>query len=73
MYVQNRSNCGDSWLPDLEDQINDKNTSSSDNSDLLEDKLNQTDNGVTSDTLANLPDALGNIIGKLDLYFKRRF
>ena len=62
--MPDRSDCQDSWLPDIEDEINNPDIPSTDNSEVIENELGKTDEGVTGDTLNTLPDVLGDLLEK---------
>ena len=62
--MPDRSDCQDSWLPDIEDEINNPDIPSTDNSEVIENELGKTDEGVTGDTLNTLPNVLGDLLEK---------
>ena len=62
--IPDRSDCSEAWLPDFENEINNNDTTSTENSDLLDDKLNETESGVSGGALKNLTDLLDELLQK---------
>ena len=65
----NRDNCVEGWLPDFEDSVDNENITSSDNTNDLENNLQNTDGPISGQALGSLPDSLQKILEKRESEF----